>query len=87
VIQGRQPELTGASVPLLHLRAADPERRILRRLAFDAYDGKSSASTQGMIRHSWRSPLLAGFLFCFEAQRTPDDPTRSEAERLLKDSQ
>ena len=40
VVQGRQPELTGASVPLLHLHAANPERGVLRRLAFDACNGK-----------------------------------------------
>jgi hypothetical protein len=40
VVQGRQPALASASVPLLHLHAADPERGILRRLAFNACNGK-----------------------------------------------
>ena len=38
--RGRQPELIGAPVPLLHLHAANPERRVLRGLAFNACDGK-----------------------------------------------
>src|ERR1039457_4349702 len=40
VVQGRQPELISAPVPLHHLHAPNPERRVLRGLALNACDGK-----------------------------------------------
>jgi len=40
VVHGRQPELIGATVALHHLHAANPERRVLRGLTFNACDGK-----------------------------------------------